>query len=72
MSLHYNGHESYLYVNDIKIDKSKAHDNICWYDFCLESISKDFTKDELIETSLNGTAYDFSVDHSSIETKRNT
>ena len=30
-------------------------------------ISKDFTKNEQSETSLNGTVNSFSVDHSSIE-----
>ena len=31
--------------------KFKAKDNIGWYDFCLESTSKDFTKDEQSEIS---------------------
>ena len=38
-----------------------------WYDFCLESVSKDFSKDEQSETSLNGTVCDFSVYHSLLE-----
>ena len=33
-----------------------------WCNFCLGSLSKNFTKDEQSEISLNGTAYDFSVD----------
>ena len=37
------------------------------YGFCLWSVSKDFTKDEQSEISLNGAADAFSVDHSSIE-----
>ena len=45
-------------------------DNISWYNFCLGSVSKEFTKDEQNEISLNGTLYDFSVDHSSV-TKEN-
>ena len=32
-----------------KICKFKAHDNIPWYEFCLESMSEDFTKDEMNE-----------------------
>ena len=32
-----------------KICKFKAHDNIPWYEFCLESMSKDFAKDEMNE-----------------------
>ena len=41
-------------------------DSIKWDNFCLESISKDFAKDEQSEVSLNGIVYDFSVDHSLI------
>ena len=54
-----------MYVNKTEICKFKAKDNISWYDFCLGSISKDFTKNEQSEISLNGTVYDFLVDHSS-------
>ena len=47
LSLHYNGDESYLYVNKINISKCKAKDgNVSWFNFCLGSISKDFAKDE--------------------------
>ena len=54
MSLHYIGVNSYLYVNKTEIYKFKAHDNIGWYGFCLGSVSKDFTKNEQSEISLNG------------------
>ena len=43
------------------------NNNISWYNVCLASMSKDFTKDEQIKMSLNGTVYNFSVDHSSIK-----
>ena len=33
-------------VNKRGICKFKAKDNISWYNFCLGSISKNFTKDE--------------------------
>ena len=56
-----------MYVNKTEICKFKANDNISWYNFCLGSVSKDFTKYEQSEISLNSTAYDFSVDHSSIK-----
>ena len=56
-----------MYVNKTEIFKFKANDNICCYNFSLESISKGFTKDEQSEISLNGTVFDFSVDHSSIK-----
>ena len=39
--------------------------NKCWYNFCLGSISKDFTKDEQSKICLNDTAYGFPVNHSS-------
>ena len=54
-----------MYVNKTEICKFKAKDDVSWYDFCLGSISKDFTKNEQSEISLNGTVYDFLVDHSS-------
>ena len=38
--------ESYLYVNKKGICKFKANDNKSWYNFCLRSVSKVFTKDE--------------------------
>ena len=64
-NLHYSGDESYLFVYRTKIFKF-LNDNMRWYVFCLGSVSKGLTKDELTEISLNGTAYDFSVDHNSI------
>ena len=65
--LHYSGNESYLYLNKIEICKFIAHGNIPEYELCLESVSKDFTKDEINDISLNGTIYIFSVDHIAIE-----
>ena len=56
-----------VYVNKSEICKFKAHDNITLYEFCLGSVSKAFTKDELSEVSLNSVVYDFSVDQSDIE-----
>ena len=43
---HYNGDESYLYVNEVNTFNFKANDNISWYEFSSGSVSKDFTKDE--------------------------
>ena len=56
-----------MYVNKTKICIFKENNNISWYNFCLGSVSKDFTKDEKSEIFLNGTAYYFLVDHSSIK-----
>ena len=67
LSLYYNGDESYLYVNETDIYKFKAKDNISWYYFSLTSTLKDFTRYEQCEIFLNGTVYDFSVNHSSIK-----
>ena len=67
LSLHYNGDESYLYLNKTEICKFKVMHNISWYNFGLESISKDFTQGEYSEISLNGAVYDFSIDYSSIK-----
>lgn len=58
LSLHYNGAESYLYVNKAEICKFKVKDNIMWYNFCLESMSKVFTKDEQSKISLIGAVCD--------------
>ena len=59
--------KDYLYVQKTEIYKFKAKDNISLYNFCLESISQDFIKDEQSEISLNGTVYDFSVDRCSVK-----
>ena len=72
MSLHYNDVNSYLYVNKTEIYKFKVHDNIRWYDFCLGSVSKDFTHNEQSEISLIGNVYDFSVGHSPVEKPDNS
>ena len=44
-----------MYVNKTGISKFKPNDNMSWYNFCLGSLSKDFTKDEQSEIFLNGT-----------------
>ena len=58
-----------VHGNKKKICKFKMQAKITSYEFCLGSVSKDFTKDEMIEISLNGTIHDFFVDHSAIEKK---
>ena len=72
LRLHYNGDESDLHVNKTEICKVKAKDNISWSNFCLGSVSQGFTKDEQSESSLNSTAYDFLVEHSSIKGRRHS
>ena len=67
LSLHYNVDESYLYVNKTEICKLNPKDIVSWYNLCLGSVSKDFTKDKQREISLNGIVYEFTVDHSSVK-----
>ena len=64
LSLHYNGDESYLFVNGKEIYKFKAKDSkIVPYQLCLGNISKDFSPSDMCKTGLNGYVYDFSVDY---------
>ena len=55
-----------MYMDKTEVCRFESRDNKSWYYFCLRSISKDLTKDELSKISLNGTVYDFSVNHSPI------
>ena len=65
--MHYNGANSYLFVNGTEIVKFKAKDSeIKAYSLCLGNISKDFSVDNMKKTGLNGYVYDFSVDYDAI------
>ena len=67
LSLHYNGANSYLFVNGTEIYKFKAKDSeIVASPLCLGNISKDWLVDNMKRTGLNGYVYDFSVDYDSI------
>ena len=64
LSLHYNGPNSYLFVNGIEIIKFKANDSeIFLGPICLGNISKDWSVDNMKKTGLTGYVYDFSVDY---------
>ena len=64
LSLHYNGVNSYLFVNGKEIIKFKAKDSeILVTLLCLGDISKDWSVDNMKDTGLNGYVYDFSVDY---------
>ena len=64
LSLHYNGDNSYLFVNGTEIHKFKAEDpEIVPYPLCLGNISKDFSVDNMKKTGLNGYIYEFSVSY---------
>ena len=68
MSLHYNGVNSYLFVNDTEIHKSTAKDStIVQNNLCLGNVSKDFSASNMKKTGFNGYIYDFSVDYDSID-----
>ena len=64
LSLHYNGANSYLFVNGTDICKFKAKDSkIVASPLCLGNISKNWSTDNMKKTGLTGYAYDFSVDY---------
>ena len=61
---HYNGANSYLFVNSVDIIKFKAKDSeIKAIPLRLGSVSKDFSVDNLKKTKFYGYVYDFSVDY---------
>ena len=67
MSLHYNGANSYLFVNGTEVHKFKAKDSeTVATPLCLGNISKDFSVDNMKKTKLNGYVYNFSVDYDAI------
>ena len=62
LSLHYNGVNSYLFVNGTEIYKFKAeYSETVTTPLCLGNISKDWFVDNLKKTGFNGYVYDFSV-----------
>ena len=62
--MHYNGTNSYLFVNSTEIIKFKAkYSEITATPLCLGNISKDWSVDNLKDTGLNGYVHDFSVDY---------
>ena len=66
-SLHYNGANSYLFVNGTEIYKFKGKDSeIIGAPSCLGNISKDWSVDNMKKTGFNGYVYDFSVDYDAI------
>ena len=56
LSLHYNGANSYLFVNDTEMIKFKAKDSELDSNvMCLRNISKDFSAGNMKKTGLYGT-----------------
>ena len=67
LSLHYNGANSYLFVNGTQIIKFKAKDSkIVASPLCLDNISKDWSRDNMKKTGLTSYVYDFSEDYNAI------
>ena len=68
LSLHYNGANSYLFVNGTEIIKFKAKDSkIVASPLCLGNISKDWSVDNMKRTGFTGYVYDFSVDYNATD-----
>ena len=64
LSLHYNGTNSYLFVNGTEIYKFEAKDSeIVATPLYLGNISKDWSTDNIKKTGFNEYVYDFSVDY---------
>ena len=67
LSLHYNGENSYLFVNGKEIHKFKTNDSeIVATPSCLGNISKEWSVDNMKKAGLNSYVYDFIVDYDAI------
>ena len=67
LGLHYNGANSYLFVNGTEICKFKVKDSeIVASPLCLGNISKDWSVDSMKRTGFTGYVYDFSVSYNDI------
>ena len=69
LSLHYNGGNSYLFVNGTETIKFKAKvSEIIPYSLCLGNTSKDWSQDNMKKTGSNGYIDDLSTDYRTIAT----
>ena len=69
LSLHYNGSNSFLFVNTTKICQFKAKDSeIKDYTLCLGNVSKEFTINNVKKIGLKGSGKFFSVDFNPTDT----
>ena len=67
LRFHYNGANSYLFVNDTEIYKFKAKDSeTVATPLCQGNISKDWLVDNTKKTGFNGYIYDFSVNYDAL------
>ena len=68
LSLHYNGANSYLFVNGTEIHKFTVKDSmVAPNNLCLGNVSKDFSASNMKKTVFNGYIYGFSVDYDSVD-----
>ena len=66
--MHYNGANSYLFVNGTEIYKFKAKGSeIVTSPLYLGNISKEWLIDNMKKTGFNGYVYDFSVDYNATD-----
>ena len=62
--MHYNGANSYLFINGTEIYKFKAKDSeVLALLLCIGNISKDLSIDNMKKTGFNEYVYDFSNDY---------
>ena len=69
LSLHYNGSNSYLFVNGIKEFQFKAQsftNDMKSKVFCIGNISSDWSSTNSTKTGLYGNIYDFAIDYQPI------
>ena len=67
LGLHYNGDNSYLFVNGKQELKFKAkNEQIVKEKLCLGKISDDWTASNAEKTGLFGEVYDFAVDYTAV------
>ena len=65
LRFHYNGANSYLFVNGKEIVKFNAK-NFEISPLCLGNISKEWSADNMEKTGLNGYVYEFNIDYGDI------
>ena len=64
LSLHYNGANSYLFINGTEIIKLKAKNSaIVASPLCLGNISRNWSTNKMKKTGFTGYVYDFSADY---------
>ena len=71
LSLHYNGDNSYLFVNGVEQLKFKTNANEIQKNLlCLGNLSSDWSMTNSTKTGLHGDDYDFSVDYVPVKSVR--